>query len=169
MLATPRPGWLGRAWRKHQSCRSSVGRSSASGHPHVYRIQRGRAGAQVYRMAAEDIGCSLAEAAEAPPYDAYLAGAQAAPGPALHVVYINTSLRTKARAHTRVPTITCTSSNVVQTVLQAFAQVHPCPRVHPSLHASQQPLVTLLYVDDHANESENSARNHVHFHLNSYP
>ena len=79
--------------------------------------------AQVYRMAAEDIGCSLAEAAEAPSYDAYLAGAQAAGGRALHVVYINTSLRTKAEAHAHVPTITCTSSNVVQTVLQAFAQV----------------------------------------------
>jgi len=38
-------------------------------------------------------------------------------------VYINTSLRTKAHAHQAVPTITCTSSNVVQTVLQAFAQV----------------------------------------------
>ena len=74
-------------------------------------------------MAAEDIGCSLAEAAEAPPYDAYLSAAQEAGGPALHVVYINTSLRTKAQAHARVPTITCTSSNVVQTVLQAFAQV----------------------------------------------
>jgi quinolinate synthase len=38
-------------------------------------------------------------------------------------VYINTSLITKARAHAMVPTITCTSSNVVKTVLQAFAQV----------------------------------------------
>ena len=41
----------------------------------------------------------------------------------LRQVYINTSLRTKAYAHEAVPTITCTSSNVVQTVLQAFAQV----------------------------------------------
>jgi len=41
----------------------------------------------------------------------------------LHVVYINTSLRTKALAHAAVPTVTCTSSNVVQTVLAAFAQV----------------------------------------------
>lgn len=39
------------------------------------------------------------------------------------VVYINTSLKTKALAHQQVPTITCTSSNVVQTVLTAFAQV----------------------------------------------
>lgn len=41
----------------------------------------------------------------------------------VQVVYINTSLKTKALAHAQVPTITCTSSNVVQTVLQAFAQV----------------------------------------------
>ena len=41
----------------------------------------------------------------------------------LQVVYINTSLKTKALAHQQVPTITCTSSNVVQTVLTAFAQV----------------------------------------------
>jgi quinolinate synthase len=41
----------------------------------------------------------------------------------MHVVYINTSLYTKASAQSKVPTITCTSSNVVQTVLQGFAQV----------------------------------------------
>ena len=69
-------------------------------------------------MAEADIGCSLAEAAEAPAYADYLAAAAAEDAPALHVVYINTSLRTKALAHARVPTITCTSSNVVATVLQ---------------------------------------------------
>ena len=74
---------------------------------------------QVYRMAEADIGCSLAEAAEAPAYADYLAAAAAEAAPALHVVYINTSLRTKALAHAAVPTITCTSSNVVATVLQA--------------------------------------------------
>lgn len=70
-------------------------------------------------MAADDIGCTLAEAAEAEGYSAYLAEAAAEPAPGVHVVYINTSLRTKALAHAAVPTITCTSSNVVQTVLQA--------------------------------------------------
>lgn len=80
----------------------------------------------VYRMAAESIGCSLAEAAESPAYDSYLSEAGATPN-SLHVVYINTSLKTKALAHQQVPTITCTSSNVVQTVLTAFAQV---PDVH---------------------------------------
>jgi len=76
----------------------------------------------VYRVASDDIGCSLASAADGPNYKAWLrkAGANAR---ALHVVYINTSLHTKAFAHSLVPTITCTSSNVVNTVLTAFAQI----------------------------------------------
>lgn len=74
------------------------------------------------RMSSDLIGCSLAEAAESPSYERYLAEASGTPN-SVHVVYINTSLRTKARADALVPTITCTSSNVVQTVLQAFAQV----------------------------------------------
>lgn len=73
-------------------------------------------------MAAEDIGCSLAEAAESEGYLQYLAEAQQTPN-SMHVVYINTSLLTKAQADHVVPTVTCTSSNVVQTVLQGFAQV----------------------------------------------
>ncbi len=76
----------------------------------------------VYRVAAEPIGCSLAAAAETAGYGAWLMQAARVPS-SLHVVYINTSLRTKAKAHGLVPTITCTSSNVVQTVLSAFAQV----------------------------------------------
>ncbi|KAL9235611.1 hypothetical protein vseg_010356 [Gypsophila vaccaria] len=76
----------------------------------------------VYRMSDERIGCSLADAASTPEYLKYLESASLSP-PALHVVYINTSLETKALAHELVPTITCTSSNVVQTILQAFAQV----------------------------------------------
>lgn len=79
----------------------------------------------VYRVAEAPIGCSLAAAAEAPAYAAYLRRAAATPN-SLHVVYINTSLRTKAFAHSLVPTITCTSSNVIQTVLQAFAQAPDC-------------------------------------------
>jgi len=80
----------------------------------------------VYRVARDEIGCSLAESAEARAYGLYLheASQQAR---SLHVIYINTSLEVKAKAHARVPTLTCTSSNVVQTVLQAFAQV-------PDLH-----------------------------------
>ena len=43
--------------------------------------------------------------------------------PAAHVIYINTALDTKANANAVVPTVTCTSSNVVQTVLQLAFQV----------------------------------------------
>lgn len=84
--------------------------------------EAGHADVAVYRVASDPIGCSLAEAAEGPAYDAFLREAAGTPR-SLHVVYINTSLRTKAAAAALVPTITCTSSNVVQTVLQAFAQV----------------------------------------------
>jgi quinolinate synthase len=80
----------------------------------------------VYRVSADPIGCSLAESAEAAAYGAYLAEAAKVPR-SLHVVYINTSLVTKAKAHALVPTITCTSSNVVRTVLQAAVQV---PDIH---------------------------------------
>ncbi|KAK9117335.1 hypothetical protein Sjap_016282 [Stephania japonica] len=76
----------------------------------------------VYRMSNERIGCSLAEAAANPAYMNYLKSASSSL-PSLHVIYINTSLETKAHAHELVPTITCTSSNVVQTILQAFAQI----------------------------------------------
>ncbi|XP_047341090.1 quinolinate synthase, chloroplastic-like [Impatiens glandulifera] len=76
----------------------------------------------VYRMSNERIGCSLADAASSPAYMKYLEEASLF-SPSLHVVYINTSLETKANSHELVPTITCTSSNVVQTILQAFAQV----------------------------------------------
>jgi len=81
----------------------------------------GFAAMPVYRVAAEPIGCSLAAAAEAPAYAAYLRKAAQTPN-SLHVVYINTSLRTKALAQSIVPTITCTSSNVIQTVLETFAE-----------------------------------------------
>ena len=86
----------------------------------------GFASVPVYRVSEQAIGCSLAEAAEAPAYGAYLARAARTPR-SLHVIYVNTSLRVKARAQRIVPTITCTSSNVVNLILQAFAQV-------PDLH-----------------------------------
>ncbi|KAJ0393892.1 hypothetical protein ATCC90586_005294 [Pythium insidiosum] len=84
----------------------------SNGFPHI----------PVYRLAENKIGCSLAESAEKQAYIAYLQKAAKTPN-SLHVVYINTSLRSKAFAHDIIPTITCTSSNVVQTILQAFAQV----------------------------------------------
>ncbi|MCB9675719.1 MAG: quinolinate synthase NadA [Alphaproteobacteria bacterium] len=82
----------------------------------------GHEAVEVYRVAEAEIGCSLAESAEKPAYTQWLEEAGRTPR-ALHVVYINTSLQTKAKAHSLVPTITCTSSNVVQTILQADAQI----------------------------------------------
>ncbi|CAL4907079.1 unnamed protein product [Urochloa decumbens] len=76
----------------------------------------------VYRMSSEQIGCSLADAASSSQYTNFLREASGS-FPSLHVIYINTSLETKAHAHELVPTITCTSSNVVPTILQAFAQI----------------------------------------------
>lgn len=82
----------------------------------------GFASVPVWRLATASIGCSLADAAQTPAYAAFLAQAARTPR-SLHVVYINTSLEVKAQAHARVPTITCTSSNVVQTLLQAAVQI----------------------------------------------
>ncbi|KDO26332.1 hypothetical protein SPRG_08405 [Saprolegnia parasitica CBS 223.65] len=76
----------------------------------------------VYRLSKKKIGCSLAESAEKAAYMAYLTKAAMTPN-SLHVVYINTSLKSKAWAHNIIPTITCTSSNVVQTILHADAQI----------------------------------------------
>ena len=78
----------------------------------------------VYRTTSKAIGCSLAESAERDSYRAWLQTSQKG-GNALHVVYINTSLETKAISTSIAPTITCTSSNVLQTMLQASAQVGP--------------------------------------------
>ncbi len=86
----------------------------------------------VYRVAREPIGCSLAEAAEAKAYGAWLHELRSSGRPTLHVVYVNTSLSVKGKADRLVPTITCTSSNVVRLVLQAFAQV-------PGLHVAFGP------------------------------
>lgn len=78
----------------------------------------------VYRMSNERISCSLADAAASQAYMDYLAAAASSvSSPSLHVVYINTALETKAYTHEVVPTITCTSSNVVQTILQASAEI----------------------------------------------
>jgi quinolinate synthase len=80
----------------------------------------------VYRPVTEAIGCSLAESAETRTYEAYLTRAAKTPR-SLHVIYVNTSLQIKARAQQLLPTLTCTSSNVLTILLQAYAQV-------PDLH-----------------------------------
>lgn len=76
----------------------------------------------VYRAAQAKIGCSLAESAEQVAYRAWLQQ-ESENANALHVVYINTSLETKAVSNSLVPTVTCTSSNVLQTLLTASAQM----------------------------------------------
>jgi len=76
----------------------------------------------VYRADPREIGCSLAESAEALVYGTWLQKASKTAN-SIHVIYINTSLEVKARSHNIVPTITCTSSNVVQTILQADSQI----------------------------------------------
>ena len=84
----------------------------------------------VYRAKEKFIGCTLAESAEKDAYRAWLHRARDQGGKALHVVYINTSLETKAVSSSIVPTITCTSSNVVRTMLQAAAQVGPDLKIY---------------------------------------
>ena len=80
----------------------------------------------VYRATTRHIGCSLAESAEGDNYKAWLAkSASASDKKSLHVVYINTSMETKAVSSSIIPTITCTSSNVLQTILQASSQIGP--------------------------------------------
>ena len=51
----------------------------------------------VYRVDSREIGCSLAESAEAKAYGAWLDQAKQSQNP-LHVIYINTSLQVKAHA-----------------------------------------------------------------------
>lgn len=86
-----------------------------NGHGHV----------PVYRATTKHIGCSLAESAEGDNYKAWLTKAASSGKKCLHVVYINTSLETKAISSSIIPTITCTSSNVLQTILQSSAQIGP--------------------------------------------
>jgi quinolinate synthase len=65
----------------------------------------------VYRLAEQKIGCSLAEAAERQAYGAFLHQA-AQVERSLHVVYINTSLVTKAKAQETVRDIVCKRCSV---------------------------------------------------------
>jgi len=91
---------------------------------HAIMDRAGHGNVPVYRATSAFIGCSLAESAERESYRAWIEK-EKANEKALHVIYINTSLETKAVSAAAVPTITCTSSNVLQTMLQASAQVGP--------------------------------------------
>lgn len=77
----------------------------------------------VYKVSENKIGCSLAESAEKLNYCAYLHKSASCQTNCAHVIYINTSLKTKAMAQNIIPTITCTSSNVLKTILQLDVQV----------------------------------------------
>jgi quinolinate synthase len=99
----------------------------------------------VYRAAQAKIGCSLAESAERDGYRAWLQHESQGQN-ALHVIYINTSLETKAVSSSIVPTITCTSSNVLATLLSASAQMPDCKILYgPDTYMGQN-LETLLDV-----------------------
>jgi len=84
--------------------------------------QMGFPDVKVFRLKETAIGCSLAESAQRPAYEAWLRKGASTKN-ALHVVYINTSMQTKAVSNSIMPTITCTSSNVVNTILSADAQI----------------------------------------------
>jgi len=124
----------------------------------------------VYRATAKHIGCSLAESAETEQYRAWLqTESQNALDDGcvpLHVIYINTSLETKAISSSIVPTITCTSSNVVQTMLQAASEI-PNLRVMygPDTYMGQN-LERLLEVigesDDWTDERIKAELHHAH-------
>lgn len=128
----------------------------------------------VYRADEREIGCSLAEAAEKDAYWAYLKEASHTPH-ALHVVYINTSLKTKALATQMLPTITCTSSNVLKTILQASLQepntqiyFGPDTYMGANLHSMLGTLATMTDAQIsrlHPGHSQASvARIHTQFH-----
>jgi len=87
--------------------------------------KNGYANTPVYRATTNHIGCSLAESAEGDAYKAWLTKSANSGKKSLHVVYINTSLETKAVSSSIIPTITCTSSNVLSTILQASIQMGP--------------------------------------------
>jgi len=107
--------------------------------------KNGHAGIPVYRAAQAKIGCSLAESAEQASYRAWLQKESQGHN-ALHVVYINTSLETKAVSSSLVPTITCTSSNVLQTLLTAASQMENLKILYgPDTYMGDN-LVTLLTV-----------------------
>jgi len=108
----------------------------------------------VYRCTEKSIGCSLAESAEGLNYAAYMTKASKVPN-ALHVIYINTSLLTKANSHSHVPTITCTSSNVVQTVLQAYAEIPDCHVFFgPDTYMGKNLMQTFNYMANYMTDDE---------------
>jgi len=121
----------------------------------------------VYRATAKHIGCSLAESAETEQYRAWLHKESkralddgCVP---LHVIYINTSLETKAISSSIVPTITCTSSNVVQTMLQAASEI-PNLRVMygPDTYMGENLLRLLEVIEETDNWTDERIKSELH-------
>jgi quinolinate synthase len=135
----------------------------------------------VYRLSERKIGCSLAESAERDDYTTWLQQAAARGKPALHVVYINTSLETKARSNAILPTITCTSSNVLQTILTASAQIPNLDIYYgPDTYMGENLLTMLRTISSnwsdedirtklHAHHTKESLRTLHEHHLHVYP
>jgi quinolinate synthase len=117
----------------------------------------------VYRLSERKIGCSLAESAERDDYTTWLQQAAAKGKPALHVVYINTSLETKARSNAILPTITCTSSNVLQTILTASSQIPNLDIYYgPDTYMGENLLTMLRTIS--TNWSDEDIRTKLHAH-----
>jgi quinolinate synthase len=123
----------------------------------------GHAAVPVYRATQASIGCSLAESAERDSYTAWLQH-ESAGHEALHVVYINTSLETKAVSSSMVPTVTCTSSNVLNTILQASAQMGPHLKIlyGPDTYMGDNLVTLLTTILEQGNWTDDEIANKLH-------
>jgi len=123
----------------------------------------------VYRATPQSIGCSLAASAETDTYEAWLRQASNNPNPSLHVIYINTSLETKAISASIIPTITCTSSNVIKTLLQASSQIGPDLQIYfgPDTYMGENLLSFFSHIIDHPSWTDEKIKQDLHaYHTN---
>lgn len=126
--------------------------------------RNGHGDVPVYRATAQSIGCSLAASAETDAYEAWLRKASNDPNPSLHVIYINTSLETKAVSASIIPTITCTSSNVIRTILQASSQIGPELRIFfgPDTYMGENLLSYFSQIIDHPSWTDEKIKHDLH-------
>jgi len=106
----------------------------------------------------------LAASAETDAYEAWLRKASNDPNPSLHVIYINTSLETKAVSASIIPTITCTSSNVIRTILQASSQIGPELRIFfgPDTYMGENLLSYFSQIIDHPSWTDEKIKHDLH-------
>jgi len=117
----------------------------------------------VYRSTPQSIGCSLAASAETETYEAWLRQAASNDYNKLHVIYINTSLETKALSASIIPTITCTSSNVIKTILQASSQIDDLHIYFgPDTYMGQNLLSFFTQIIDHPNWNDDKIKSDLH-------